>query len=533
MTVGGVCGIRRGFVALSAATLLFAASAGVVAPDTSAAAGRATSTIVLIDANADMTLGKGAVKFDLQRHALAATPLPGEAQVSLATYGGVGCSRFDPVDATAGIGAALAEVKPAGRRNLVAALDAARDAFPADARRKRVLAIVGGPNQCLAALCAYADRLKAETPELVVDMIGFGLTDAVARRLDCVAANTGGRFTRADENGLATALALSLGPPSDGIERLAPPQPAAAGAPRTLPAEPPAAIAAAARAAPGASSEMLDGPELSFPTGLRLSATLADGVAPLGVGVRYELLRRGADGVLRLVARTERTASPLFAVPPGAYVARVTLGAVSRDVAATAPEFGVVNRRVALDAGQIELAAAVSGRPAVHGAGFLIEPLDRVAPAIEMNRSGQVLATLPAGRYRVTAKIGRASEIREIDVAAGKLARAVVDVPLGFLRVSAAPGLTSLRIYRNGAEVARGAPGETLFRLAPGAYRIVAGSSQGALTANAVVENGRLIAARLEGGALAESETAAVSPKPHARRLIAEQPSLRDAALRR
>lgn len=527
MTADGFGGIKRACFALSAAAFLFATSAAVPDSKPTIAAERTpvASTILLIDANGDMGADAGAAKFDLQRQALAAAPLPTEAKITLAAYGGRGCSKFGLVDGEDGVAKALAGVEPAGRRNLVAALNGARDAFPADAERKRVLAIVGGPNQCLAALCAYADRMKAETPELVVDVIGFGLTDEAAVRLDCLAANTGGRFTRADENGLATALTLALGPRSEGLDGVTPP--AAPAAAQTPPAPAPETSSA---------DYALTGPEMFFPRGLRLSATLSAVDAPLGVGARYELYRREADGGLSLVARTERTATPLFSVPPGAYLARVTLGAAMRQVDVAVPEVGVANRRVALNAGQVELAAMVSGRPAAHDAGFVIERLDRATPAIQMNRSGQVLATLPEGRYRVTARVGQARQAREIQVTAGGLGRAVLDVPIGFLRVAAPGRVDGLRIYRDGREVARARAGETLFRLPPGAYQVVGRSEKGPVSAQALIEDGRMALARLVGRPSlppSTSMTPAGSSKPHAGRMTPEAPPLQGVALRR
>jgi len=495
----------------AAATVGGSALAGAFAPD-DAAQNAIQETIVLVDANGDMAAAGDAAKFDLQRHALEAAPAARDAAFQLAAYGGDGCGGFARLDRDRGVGAALLDVTPTGRRNLGAALDAAVAAFPASEGRKRILAIVGGPNQCLAALCAHADSLKARMPELVVDVIAFGLPDEQARRFDCVAANTGGRFTRADANGLATALALALASPTDVLNGTPPP---AALAPTAEPvAEPP----------PMAKSlSALTGPELFFPRGLRLMASLSDGAAPLPSGVKFELLSRGADGVLRLAARTDRTASPLFAVPAGAYVARITVGALTRTFTVKAPYEGIVNRRVSLDAGQVALSATVAGRVVNRGANFRIERLDAPAEPITIEGRGRVLTTLPAGRYRATAVIdGVAAARTVVAVAPGEIVDAVVAASLGFLRVALSADAEGFRVLRDGEEVARGGADGGLFRLPPGDYRIVADRG-GAEAAATVVDSG-LVEAALADGASAPMES---------RRLIAEQPARTAARLNR
>jgi len=522
-------------VALTAAALLGLAAPGVAGPSaikTAAADASSTAparTILLVDANLDMASGKERAKFELQRHALEAAPIAQRGLVEIAAYGGGACGGYKRLaDDPAKLGAALHNVRPQGRRNLVAAVDSAIAAFPDQAAPKRIVAIVGGPNQCLAALCAYANRLNAQRPELAVDVIGFGLSDADARRLDCLAANTGGRFTRADDHSLGTALALALAPARDVLSGLAPPSTdipvgdAPAQASDEEPMETSPAVAAEMPAT--ALADLMSGPEFSFPRGLRISAAYAQNGAAIENGVKFELLRRDEDGVLRLIARTERTGTPLFDIPPGEYVARATIDNVTRESPATVPVDGVANQRIVLDAGRIDLAAAANGRVASHGASFALHRIDERSDAIEVSGRGRALTAVPAGRYRVTARIDAASAEQVVTVAAGELTQLTVDVPLGFLRVSSPTAFGPYQVLRGGQEIARANGGDGLFRLAPGFYRIARHmADHGRVASSAVlVENGRL-------SVFAFTE---IAPDAE-RRLIAEQPVVEKASLSR
>lgn len=499
-----------------AVAMTVAAICVVVGPELAAeerGGAEAVATVILLDATRDMARlkpGATAARFDLQFQALAAALGDAPAAAALAQFGGADCGGFrvagdDPLDA-------LADSAPAGARNLPAALDAAVAALPQATVRKRILAIVGGPNQCMTALCAHADRLKSARPDVAIDVIGFDISDEAARQLACVAANTGGRFARADENGLATALALTLGSNE---------APRAAAEPR----EPPAVVLAETPpglVGPTALADRYSGPELYFPRGLRLSATLVKGGPPLEEGVRFELLRRGPDGVLRLVARTVRIDMPLFAAPPGPYVARVTVGGLTRDHFAEAPVEGIVNRRLVLDAGQVELAATVAGRIVNSGARFRAERIDKAGLPIVITGRSRMLATLPAGRYRVAATVDGATSSQFVEVAAGAVFRETFDLALGYLRVAAPKRARGFRVLRGNRVVAEASADHALFRLPPGPYRVIGAVDGVGMTADATVEVGRLAAAALALPAAHKADILDDGKGP--RRLIAAQP---------
>ncbi len=462
------------------------------------------NALVLIDASADMANAiNGSVKFDLQHQAINALSM---SNIRIGAYGGGSCKGFALLDN--GSANDFKGTQPNGRRNLASALDAALAAFPAAALTKRIVAIVGGPNQCLAAICAHAGRLKEKHPELIVDLIGFGLSDQTASRIDCISVNTGGRFARANVATLSTALALTLRTPTAALTQLAAPESAqqftldehSLTDQFDLPAlEAPEAYTAVITPKPLEGGWRMTGPESFVPQGLRLMVSLVENGDPLVDGARFELLRADTHGAYRLVARTDRTASPLFAVPAGRYLARVSYGGAVSEAQVWAPETGVTTRRLTLDAGQLALAALSGGRPAARGAQFRLERLDAPGPIISISGRGRALATVPAGRYKVYAAIDIASSERIVQVQPGEIAAAGLDIPLGFVRVAltyasahgrdpSAYAPAEISIVRNGREIAS-AKGETpLFRLAPGPYTVIARSG-GLTTERQVVAN--------------------------------------------
>lgn len=499
-------------------------------------------TMILLDASADMSrVVSGSPKMELQRHALASLAVN---SLQVAAYGGQRCSGFAMLESDA-VSNSLKTMAPSGRRNLVAALDAVIAAFPEEAPVKRVVAIVGGPNQCLAAICAHAGRLKEQHPEFIVDLIGFGLSDRAAANIDCIAANTGGRFTRAEAATLATTLSLALRMPA-----ASPNGQAAFGGesrPEPMPLASPSPVPPSPRLAEMLDDGVLDpaftsvsvdwrmtGPESFVPQGLRLMASLKPDGTRLLSGTRFELLRADKAGVYRLIARTERTGHPLFAVPAGRYLARISRGGAVRDVEVWAPEKGVSTRTISLDAGQLALAALAGGRPASLGAEFHIRRLDGPGPTVTISGRGRALATVPAGRYRVRALIDQASAERIVEVRPGEIAAAGLNVPIGFVRVAltvtsagaAADPLTPpvISIVRNGREIARAVGESPLFRVAPGPYTVIARVGQIEAERDVVADVGALVDVALTLNQGPASAADAGKSQHRKRVLIAEQP---------
>ena len=487
--------------AVAAGSAMAAATPSISADPTPASVPATSSqTMVLLDVTAGMTLGRNRSRMEVQRQALKAMPSAASAPVRFAAYGGKACGGFaDMGDATAAA-VSLNDIAPGGRRNLAAALENAAADLPAAASPQRIVAVVGGPNQCLSALCARAERLKAERPNLRIDLVGFDLTDEQAERLNCITANSGGRLLRAAGNELATALTLAAAPAVRSAPRIG------ASAPPT----PPKPLTRAAQ------TYGMTGPEPIFPRGVRLFASLTPNGPTLEVGGRFELLRADGNDVLRLVARTSRIATPLFAPPPGRYMARVVLGQAAATIFVEAPEVGIANYRLVLDAGQLEIAATISGRPMSGDTRYSIERLDAPGEILALRRSGRVLVTVPAGRYRVTARLDAAETSTETQVVAGHMARVDLETALGFLRLEGVAAGDEVQILRFGREVMRSNASRRLFRLPPGAYRVETAGVQRRVT----------VAARQVAEIAFAEEPSEQSPLAHTaseRRLVAER----------
>lgn len=440
-------------------------------------------TIVLLDGAGDMAAGAKAEKYRAELGTVAASALRDRSE-STRFIAFAGCDGAAAAPPRPDLKSALQDIGDGGRRNLSAALAGAEAAFPgAAAANRRIVAIVGGPGQCLSALCATAAGLKARAPGTVIDVVAVGMEDQDAERYECVARNTGGNLVRAREGALAATLREILAADSRQVARVeGGEEPAIALPPTRRPIE---------------IAYRMSGPEISLPRGLRLTVALSGEHRTLETGARFELWRSVAEGAPELVAGTDRTATPLFAVPPGPYLARIHMDGFVHETSVTVPDVGVVSRKIVLDAGRLALSAKVGGRTVAHGAGFRLERLDAEQPAIELDGRGRVLATAPAGRYRVTAVVGAGRTSEVIELAAGATDEMTLSIPMGFLRVGADAASGAVSVLQNGVEVARADLGGALFRLPPGEYDIYAANDGAPLVGGARVENGAVVAARL------------------------------------
>ncbi|MCA8930091.1 MAG: hypothetical protein KDC18_18685, partial [Alphaproteobacteria bacterium] len=284
-----------------------------------------------------------------------------------------------------------------------------------------VVLVAAGPPQCVSVACSVSRQLAARKPGLRIDVLAL---PPAGDRLRCVAGNSGGAFRSLEADGLAPALTGLFAAKGVAVAA-APPPPATAGpepatvipdaapakeaetrpgsvpVPRPAPrrsasvAKEPAAGTALAsapavdtpaadtpvadettagatlRALPwvGPTAEDLPGapePEAwpqSSPPSVRLQAVPALGDVPLASELSYEVKAIGPDGVVRLVGRSW-AAQPIFALPAGDYVARVTYRGVSREYRFHTKGQGLEHRSLPLDIGYAALrTVATAGAP--------------------------------------------------------------------------------------------------------------------------------------------------------------------------
>lgn len=386
--------------------------------------------------------------------------------------------------------ASLPATAATGRFAPDAALRAARQ-WHADgeAPGRMVLVAAGGP-QCISVACSLSRDMAAGAQPVRVDVLALA---AGAERLRCVADNTGGLFRHVPPAQAANALAALLlpkGPPATAAAPPARPEPITAA---TVPSDTGKAAAAAApppqrgstrsgvpipRSAPrrqadlqaglaatdagrsqtnapgplralawadpadpaatdvlpGAPEPAVDSWPKSAPPAVRLQAVPALGEPPLASELAYEVLAVDGDGAYRLVGRSWAP-RPVFTLPAGAYVARVSYGGVVREYRFKSRGKGLEHQTLPLDIGYVALktVAAPGASPLLSDLHYTVRRLDGGTPV--EREDAQPLVTLPAGAYEITVASGPVRSSATVRVAPGKTVAQTFDLGLGYLRL--------------------------------------------------------------------------------------------------
>ncbi|WP_237217203.1 vWA domain-containing protein, partial [Falsiroseomonas oryziterrae] len=167
-----------------------------------APAARAQDSLLVLDASNSMW-GRvdGRPKIVVARDAVGALAraLPAGSRMGLMAYGhrrAGDCADIEllvppgPVDPAAF--ARAANVTPRGRTPIADSIAAAARVAP------RVILVSDGIETCVPDACAAVRALKAQTPALLVHVIGFDVAEARDQaQLRCIAEATGGRFVPA------------------------------------------------------------------------------------------------------------------------------------------------------------------------------------------------------------------------------------------------------------------------------------------------------------------------------------------------
>lgn len=102
------------------------------------------------------------------------------------------------VDPAPGTGKAIAwaarNLNPTGRSAISGSVQAAANALRNTDGNARIMLITDGLGRCSADLCAMASELKATRDDLSVDVIGLGLSKPKTEKLSCLTSNTGGNY---------------------------------------------------------------------------------------------------------------------------------------------------------------------------------------------------------------------------------------------------------------------------------------------------------------------------------------------------
>ncbi len=199
--------------------VLPAASTG--GPDQAAAGTEAAGPpgiMLVLDSSGSMwgQIG-GETKRDIARKALDGliADLPSGTEVGLMAYGHRRTADCDDIELLmplaaadrAALAGAIDSLVPRGRTPLTGAVRAAAAAAGDPPARATVLLVTDGVETCAEDPCGAIRELAAASLSVTVHVVGFGLPEADARAVACIADETGGRyFDAADAGGLRHAL---------------------------------------------------------------------------------------------------------------------------------------------------------------------------------------------------------------------------------------------------------------------------------------------------------------------------------------
>ncbi len=414
-----------------------------------------------------------------------------------------------------------------GRFALDAALRAAAAELDYTEKPAHIVLVAAGGPQGISVACSLSQTLAADARQLRVDVMGLSPS---AIRLRCIAENTGGDYRAADlasiptlleaalvqpvgpaaiaatETGLAGA-ATGIAPTADDTAALssesadrvpippkppdAPPQRADVDELSRLSDDRPAAdrLTVLAWAETKTDSEISAAPlpPTGDVTGVQLRAVASPGGAPLTSELSFEVLALEGDGAFRLVGRSWAP-QPVFDLPAGEYVARVTHSGVVREHKFRSSGEGLEQRTLSLDLGYVSLATSAMANmaPLESDLTYTLRRIDGGAPLVRYDP--QPLLALPAGEYKVAVTSGAAQADATIRVVPGETTTKTFDLGLGFLRLSAGVshiGPVQFRVEQMDGQSeastilaeAEGRSGEAqLFRLPAGQHIVIAES---------------------------------------------------------
>jgi Ca-activated chloride channel family protein len=389
-------------------------------PTMALAEGRA---IIVLDASGSMWDElDGRPKVDTARQALNAVlrALPPDAELGLMAYGHREKGNCDDIELivppakgrAAAIGTAAEFLNFTGKTPLTAAVRQAAAALDSGTRQASVILITDGVDNCSGDPCALGATLAASGADFTAHVIGFGLTDAEAATVSCLATQTGGSYLQADDLQTLT-LALQdtvLVPDTAPV----PPQPAPAPAPQPSP-EPSPTPAPAPEPAPEPTPQpepppVAQRPNFSPRILLSPNGPPVDPAAPLHL-------------VLHPLPAADLSLTPIqiihdsTAVPPGDYMMQATLGPVTLRQPVTISTTGDAQPTLVLNA------APVTFRPRI-GPDAAVEATAEITIATATGPigplTGQFDTWLPAGQHRVSTRLDAVTATQDIHVIAGQ-----------------------------------------------------------------------------------------------------------------
>lgn len=398
---------------------LFALAAAIA--NVSGAKAQTGDTILILDASGSMWgQVEGQTKISAARKAVDSilSKWKSSDRLGLMTYGHrtrgdcrdiellVPVSAFDPDK----IRSAVKALNPKGKTPMADSLRAAAQALRATENKATVILVSDGIETCAPDPCAAAAELKKAGINFTAHVIGFDVSDPVAKgQLQCIARVTGGVYLDASnasglENALGKAVEATQGAK---VETQAPPPPA--------------------------KSEPDPLADKNFRGIARLAAG-ADPISDTKADVTWTFLKSN-NGKRGDFVSTAYNSPAAEVVEPGDYIVVVKYGQVEREFPFKVEKGKISTLDVSLDAG------FVTSDGSIEGAG----KADNVTWEVHQ-ANGEIVTTvydalprfvLPAGNYTLTLTKGVAKTKKEFSIAAGDSINVSMVLDAGKLAVSA------------------------------------------------------------------------------------------------
>ncbi len=402
-----------------------------------AALGQAADrAIIVLDASGSMW-GQvdGRPKVDFARETLRTVlqSVPSSTELGLMAYGHRdkgSCADVElvvpPGEGTASAIAQAADgMSFLGKTPLTSAVRQAAEALRYTEEKSTVILITDGVESCEADPCALGRELESAGVDFTAHVVGFGLTAEEGMEVACLAENTGGRYLQAsDAAALEDALASTVATPPEATPREQAPEP-----------EPAPPVVAEPAPAPAPASAPEPAPEPAQPAfNFIPEAVMAAGGEPLKDGNVWEIFKANADGSRGEQIATEYS-SYKGSLEPGDYIVRARLGEASVEQALKVEPGQIYTPVFALDAGTLIVRPRASEGTEVSAAATVT--VEYPGGEVPSTNYGEARIILPAGKQKLTVKLGTGEVSETFQLAAGQTVEKDIVVGVGQVVVNA------------------------------------------------------------------------------------------------
>jgi len=507
------------------------------------------------------------------------TDIGGKVNMGVITYGHRSKGDCKDIETIVPVGkvdsarymAAINKLNPKGKTPITAAVRKGAEELRYREAKATIILVSDGLETCAADPCALAEELKKQGIDFKIHVVGFDLKKADTSKLQCLADKTGGRYVSAENAGeLNDAIGNVVAQVQEAKPEPAPapPKPQPVAQPTLLKvavhlsADTPPLDSAYVHVIPadankdkrkavdrGSSSRAYKVPPGKYYLETKYGAAVGSAEATVEDGKTNEakiVLNAGylsvkavekeggppneaayvyiyesaqqPDGRRRTV--TSGNQRNLFTLPAGKYFAtaqigRARTGANTEIVAGKKTDLTIV-----LAAGMLKVAALAEegGQPLQDAYIRIFEAEEQPGGqrrAVTAGNQRQTF-TIPAGRYYVTATVGKAVAARTVEVEAAKKTDVSLILGVGALKVTAVPteGAKPLNSYVQILEAEKALDGSrkrvtggttrTTFKLPSGKYHIVVTSGRASVSQDIELASNKLkeITVNLKAGSL-------------------------------